>query len=97
MENMKSVTGKMIVSLIGILLVAPFFVIALIVGARAVALSQGAHEDLLLVALVLGGAAASIVNSMGRRTAREKRVLGGHVEVTNNARTRGTSMIHLGY
>jgi hypothetical protein len=97
MEIRKSVTGKMIVSLIGILLVAPFFVIALIVGARAVALSQGVQEDLLLVALAIGGAAASIFNSMGHRTAREKRVLNGHHEVTNNARTRGTSMIHLGY
>ena len=94
---MKSVTGKMMVSLIGILLVAPFFVVALFVGTRAVALSQGAQDDLLLVALILGGALGSIVNGMGRRTAKEKHALGRHVAVTNNARTRGTSMIHLGY
>lgn len=95
---MKSVTGKMMVSLIGILLVAPFFVVALFVGTRAVALSQGAQDDLLLVALVLGGAVASIVNNgVGRRTAGEKHAFGRHVAVTNQARTRGTSMIHLGY
>ena len=94
---MKSVTGKMMVSLIGILLVAPFLVVALFVGTRAVALSQGAQDDLLLVALVLGGVVASIVNGMGRRTAGEKHAFGGHVAVTNQARTRGTSMIHLGY
>ena len=94
---MKAVTAKMIVSLTGILLVAPFFVVALIVGARAVALSQGAQDDLLLVALALGGAAASIANGMGRRTAREKSASGNHIEVKSNARTRGTSMIHLGY
>lgn len=94
---MKSVTAKMIVSLIGILLVAPFFVVALFLGTRAVALSQGAQDDLLLVALILGGALASIVNGLGRRTAKEKRALGGHVAVTSNAQSRGTSMIHLGY
>lgn len=94
---MKSVTGKMIVALIGILLVAPFFFVALIVGARAVALSQGAQDDLLLVALAMAGAAASIFNGVGRRTAREKHALGSRVEATNSARTRGASMIHLGY
>ena len=94
---MKIVTRKMIVSLAGLLLVAPFFAVALLVGARAVALSQGAQDDLLLVALALGGAAASIVNGMGRRTARDKHATGKPVEMMDNARTRGASMIHLGY
>lgn len=94
---MKDVATKMIVSMIGLLLVAPFFVVALIVGSRAVALSQGAQDDLLLAALALAGAAASIVNGMGRRTEKEKAASANGVEVTNNARTRGTSMIHLGY
>ena len=94
---MKVVKAKMLVSLVGLLLVAPFFAIALIVGARAVALSQGAQDDLLLVALALGGAAASIVNGMGRRSAREKRAVGNTLEAANNARRRGASMIHLGY
>lgn len=94
---MKSATEKMMVSLIGLLLVAPFFVVALFIGTRAVALSQGAADDLLLVALATAGALASIVNGMGRRTAREKHAPGNHVAVTDNARTRATSMIHLGY
>lgn len=93
----KTVTAKMIVSLIGILLVAPFFVIALIVGARAVALSQGTQDDLLLVALALGGAMVSIINGMGHRAEREKHTSGKRAEVANNTRTRGASMIHLGY
>jgi hypothetical protein len=94
---MKTVTTKMIVSLTGLLLVAPFFAVALIVGARAVSLSQSAQDDLLLVALALGGAVASIVNGIGRRTAGEKSEGSEHVEAANNARTRGASMIHLGY
>jgi hypothetical protein len=62
----------MLLSLVGVLLVAPFFAVALIVGARAVALSQGTQDDLLMMALAFGGAAASIVNGLGRRTARAK-------------------------
>ncbi|MDT4894999.1 MAG: hypothetical protein QOH25_76 [Acidobacteriota bacterium] len=94
---MKAVTTKMIVSLIGILLAAPFFIVAVIIGARAVALSQGAQDDLLLVALALGGAVASIANGMGQRAAREKHAASQHGGVTDSTRTRGASMIHLGY
>jgi hypothetical protein len=94
---MKAVTAKMLVSLIGILLVAPFFAIALIVGARAVALSHGTQDDLLLVALALGGAAASIVNGMGHRSEREQRASNDDHEAKEKAFSRAASMIHLGY
>jgi hypothetical protein len=94
---MKAVTAKMLVSLIGILLVAPFFAIALLIGTRAVALSHGAQDDLLLIALALGGAAASIVNGMGRRTDREKRASNNHLGSKEKAYSRAASMIHLGY
>ena len=94
---MKIINEKMIVSLIGLLLVAPFFVIALIVGSRAVALSQGAQDDLLLVALALGAAAASIINSVGHRAKREKQTSGERTEAANNAQARGAFMIHHGY
>lgn len=93
---MKIANTKMPVSLIGILLVAPFFVIALIVGARAVSLSHGAQDDLLFVALALGGAAASIINGMGRRAEREQPEA-SNVEARETVRTRRASMIHLGY
>jgi hypothetical protein len=94
---MKTITTKMIVSLIGLLLVAPFFAVALIVGARAVALSQGAQDDLLLVALALGGVAASIINGVGRRVAKDQGAEGDHVGMKPHAGARGASMIHLGY
>ena len=94
---MKAVTTKLIVSLVGILLVAPFFIVAVIIGARAVALSQGAQDDLLLVALALGGAVASIANGMGRRTAGEKHAASERIGAANSTRTRGASVIHLGY
>jgi hypothetical protein len=94
---MKAVTAKMLVSLIGILLVAPFFAIALIIGARAVALSHGAQDDLLIIALALGGATVSIVNGVGRRTDREKRASNNPLESKQKAFSRAASMIHLGY
>ena len=95
---MKAVTAKMLVSLVGVLLAAPFFAVALVVGARAVALSQGSRDDLLLVALALCGAAISIANGIGRRTA-----AGGHVARGRSAagggapQSRSASVIHLGY
>jgi hypothetical protein len=94
---MKAIAAKMLVSLIGVLLVAPFFAIALIIGARAMALSHDAHNDLLLIALALGSAAASIANGMGRRTDREKPASNNHLESKERAYSRAASMIHLGY
>jgi hypothetical protein len=94
---MKVVTTKMILSLVGILLIAPFFAVALIVGGRVAALSHGAQDDLLLVALALGGAAAGIFNGLGRRATKDERMDGHHVEVKSRANQRSSSMIHLGY
>jgi hypothetical protein len=95
---MKAVTAKMLVSLVGVLLAAPFFVVALVVGARAVALSQGSRDDLLLAALALCGAAISIANGMGRRAAKERGAARGQMEAGGDtAPRRGASAIHLGY
>ncbi|MBD0327608.1 MAG: hypothetical protein ICV68_14320 [Pyrinomonadaceae bacterium] len=95
---MKAITTKMLFSLIGVALVAPFFVMALIIGARAVALAQDAQDDFLLVALAFGGAAVSMVNGMGRRTGRQERTgRKPRVEAKDEAETRGASMINLGY
>ena len=94
---MKAVTAKMLVSLIGILFVALFFAFALIVGARAVAVSQGSQDDLLLVALALAGAAASVINGMGRRTKQERAVSVTRSNGSERRLGRDVSTIHLGY
>jgi len=94
---MKAVTAKMLLSLAGILLVAPFFAFALIIGARAVSLSHGAQDDLLLVALALGGAIASIINGMGRAVKERGRGTGHQVEAASRKPARTSSMINLGY
>lgn len=94
---MKAVTAKMLLSLAGVLLAAPFFALALFVGARAVSLSHGTQDDLLLVALALGGAAASIINGMGRAAKERRRTVGTRVAAASGARSRVSSMINLGY
>lgn len=94
---MKAVTTRMLLSLVGIGLVAPFFVVALIVGARAVALSQSTQDDVLMMALAFGGAIASIVNGLGRRAAREKRRQQRPAGANNQAEAVDVSVIGLGY
>jgi hypothetical protein len=99
-EYMKAVTARMFVSLVGVALVVPFFVVALLVGARAVALAQGAQDDLLLISLAFGGAAASIINGFGRRThnGRKARSIDKVQDQTRPRRSGSrASMIHLGY
>jgi Na+/proline symporter len=94
---MKAVTAKMLVSLIGILVATPFFAVALIVGARAVAVSQGTQDDLILAALALAGALASVVNGMGGRTKQDRPAANKPNEARANGLTSGASTIHLGY
>ncbi len=95
---MKTVNPRMFISRVGVALVVPCFVIALIVGARAVALAQGAQDDLLLIALAFGGAVLSVINGFGHRAgskgARTTRSVGKTADQPN---PRSASMIHLGY
>ncbi|HEX8774614.1 MAG TPA: hypothetical protein VF735_13660 [Pyrinomonadaceae bacterium] len=94
---MKAVTARMFISLVGVALVVPFFVIALVVGARAVALAQGTQDDLLLIALAFGGAVASIINGFGRRANKAGRMTRSISKVNDQPSPRSASMIHMGY
>ena len=57
-------TVREVLSLAGIAIAVPVFVLAILVGARALAL----ENDLLLLALALAGAVVSGINGFGRRT-----------------------------
>ena len=94
---MKAVSLKMLLSFVGIVLVAPFFAVALIVGARAVALSQGTQDDLLMMALAFGGAVASIVNGLGRRMNKARRNESSSSGTESQRETVEASAISLGY
>ena len=94
---MRSVTNKMLVSLVGVALAAPFFLIAVIVGARVVSLAESAQDDLLLIGLAAGGAVMSIINGFGRRTGQMEQATQSRIPPKEDAASHGTSMINLGY
>ena len=94
---MKSITTKMLVSLVGVALAAPFFAVAVIVGARVLALAVNALDDLLLVGLAFGGAALSVINGFGRRTGEATHTELGRREAKEDADSHGASVINLGY
>ena len=76
----------------------PFFVIALVVGARAIALAQGAEDDLLLIALAFGGAVFSVINGFGHRAgSKGARTTRSVSKTPDQPNPRNASMIHLGY
>lgn len=95
---MKAVTTRMLLSLVGVALVAPFFAVALIVGARAVALAQSTQDDVLMMALAFGGAVVGIVNGLGlRTTARAQRGQQASALTNGQAQAVDASVIGLGY
>ena len=65
-EFMKSITTKEVVSLAGIALAVPLLALAIVVSARAAGV---AGNDLLLLALALGGAIISGLNGFGHHRA----------------------------
>lgn len=95
---MRSITTKMLVSLVGVALAAPFFAVAVIVGARVLALAENAQDDLLLVGLAFGGAALSVINGFGRRTGETpERIALNRTEAKEDTDSHGASVINLGY
>lgn len=97
---MKTVTVKMLISLAAIALAAPFFALALLVGARAVALAHSMQDNLLLVALAFVGAGVSVLNGFGRRNVRAERVVNANresAETEYQAGSQSASMMHPGY
>lgn len=98
-ESMKAITGKMLISLVGVAVAAPFFLIALIAGARAVELAQNAHDDALLVVLAFAGAVISMINGYGRRTSRKSAAERTSAQgcVREETQARGASAANLSY
>ena len=94
---MRSVTTKMLVSLVGVALAAPFFAIAVIVGARVVALAGNTQDDLLLVGLAFGGAGLSMINGFASRRGEAERIASGRADGREDADSHGDSVFNLGY
>src|SRR3954470_994879 len=68
-KAMKTLSLKMLISLVGIAFAVPFFAVAVVVGARVVNLAQNTTESWLFFCVGCGAAAMSVVNGLGRRTA----------------------------
>ena len=94
---MRSVTNKMLVSLVGVALAAPFFAIAVIVGAHVVALAETAQDDLLLVGLAFGGAGLSMINGFASCRGKAERIALRRAEGEEDADSHGASVVNLGY
>jgi hypothetical protein len=95
---MKAITGKMLISLIGVAVAAPFFLIALIAGARAVELAQNAQDESLLLVLAFVGAVISLINGFGRRSGKPAgNPLRASDDVREETQSRGASVVNLGY
>jgi hypothetical protein len=90
---MKRVSKRLLYSIITIALLAPLSATALIVGARVAEVTQSDGNDLLLVALALGGAALSALNGLGRRMAGLERAPGHAAKPSRRPR----EMVHLNY
>jgi hypothetical protein len=96
---MKTVTVKMLISLAAVALAAPFFALALLVGARAVALAHSVQDNLLLVAFAFVAAGVSVLNGFGRRRVGAERVAcaKSSVEAEYQPVSHRASMMNPGY
>jgi predicted membrane-bound mannosyltransferase len=96
---MKTLTVKMLISLAAVALAAPFFALALVVGARAIALAHSVQDNFLLVALAFVGAGVSVLNGFGQRTTKraERGVAVESAEADYQAASHSASMMHPGY
>lgn len=73
---MKTVSKRLLLSIIAITLLAPLSATALVVGARVAEVTPSDGNDLLLVALAFAGAAVSALNGLGRRMTGRQRASG---------------------
>jgi hypothetical protein len=95
---MKAITVKMLISLVGVAVAAPFILIALVAGARAVELAQNAQDEALLVVLALSGAVISMINGFGRRTSkRVRKDVRAETRARSEAPSEGASTVNLSY
>lgn len=92
---MKSVNRKVLMTLVGVALVAPFLMIASVVGIHAATLAANVRVDVFCVVLALASVAGRIVD--GHLALRTERTSRGHRGPNANTNPRRSSMIGPGY
>ena len=94
---MKNVNRKLLMTLFGVVLVAPFLLMASVVGVHVAALADNVRVDVLCVALALASDAVRIVDGHLARTSKVVSVERGSNESQYNNDLRGASTISPGY
>ena len=92
---MKSVNRKVLMAMLGVVLVAPFLMIASVVGIHVAALADNVRADVFCVGLALASVAVRIID--GHLASRTERTRQGYVEPHGNTNLRKSSMISPGY
>jgi hypothetical protein len=93
---MDSANRKVQMTLLGIVLAAPFLVVASVVGAHITSLADNVRVDVLCVALALVSIAVQIVNRhFALLQSKTEQVQGSEVRANGNTNLRGESTISL--
>lgn len=87
---MKERLTKIIIASTALVLVVMFVCVSLLIGTRAVAGAVDMQDDLLLVALAVCGAAASVVKNMRRRNAATYEQTALHIAASHRRTGGGT-------
>jgi hypothetical protein len=78
---MKSVNRKLLMTLIGVVLAAPFLAISSVVGVHAAALAENVRGDMFCLGLALASVAVRILDQhQALRTEETERVISGPTE-----------------
>jgi hypothetical protein len=93
---MKSVNRKVLLTLFGVMLAAPFLVIASVVGVHIAALANNVRADMFCVGLALVSVAVRIVDGHVALRGRTEPANSGYVK-QDNTHLRGASTISLSY
>jgi hypothetical protein len=89
---MKERLIKIIIASAALVLVVMFVCVALLTGTRAVAGAVNTQDDLLLVALAVCGAAASVVKNLRSRTEATCEQTALHIAASHQTNGRGAFM-----
>ena len=92
---MKNVNRKVLMTLIGAVLAAPFLLIASVVGVQAAALADNVRVDVFCVGLALASVAVRIID--GHLAVRAEQTGKLHFELSGNTDLPKSSMIRLRY
>ena len=86
---MKDTLTKLFVTFAAVVLGLPFVAVALLVGVRALSGAESLQDELVLGALALGGAAASVVKNAGRPTEAMTEATSLHITSIHRNEPRG--------